>query len=161
MRKFGYKWGFSHESAPWLVLLRPDVLPFVVWRELESFISAACFHYNSWTSLSSEHEGCISPISLPFWLENFGEISSLPKSSIQNFAIKLVEKRTIWPYSLAHTFFKNNTFLFVKVDSWKFQHLFDLVFIETSFRQLLFPFFLWVVWMSWNFVRFHENIFHQ
>ena len=39
-----------------------------------------------------------------------------------------------------HIFFRNKTFLFVKIESWKFQHLFDLRFSVTllnfsSFRQ--------------------------
>ena len=29
----------------------------------------------------------------------------------------------------------------------------------SSFRQFLFPFFLLVVWLSWNFVRFDEILF--
>ena len=41
---------------------------------------------------------------------------------------------------LAHIYFRNKTFLFVKKDSWNFKHLFDLGFHETlqnfsSFRQ--------------------------
>ena len=31
----------------------------------------------------------------------------------------------------------------------------------SSFRQLLFSFFLSVVWLSWNFVRFHNFFFKQ
>jgi hypothetical protein len=54
-------------------------------------------------------------------------------------------------------FFRNKTFLFFKIKSWNFQHLFEMEFCETSqnfnsfslFRQLLFSFFLSVV-------RFHE-----
>ena len=39
-------------------------------------------------------------------------------------------------------FFMNKTFLFFKIE-----------------KQLLFSFFLSVVWLSWNFVRFHEILF--
>ena len=61
-------------------------------------------------------------------------------------------------------FFRNKTFLFVKIESWNFQQLFDIQFWETlqnfsSFRLRFRWHFLWViraVWMSWNFVRFHE-----
>ena len=67
-------------------------------------------------------------------------------------------------YGQKKLFFRNETFLFFKIESWNFQHLFEIEFRETSqnfnsfssFRQLLFSFFLSVVWLSWNFVRFHE-----
>ena len=60
--------------------------------------------------------------------------------------------------------FCNKTFLFFKIESWNFQHLFKKEFCETSqnvnsfssFRQFLFPCFLSVVWLSWNFARFHQ-----
>ena len=50
------------------------------------------------------------------------------------------------------------------IESWNFQHLFEIEFFGTSqnfnsfssFRQLLFSYFLSVVWLSWNFVRFHQ-----
>ena len=56
--------------------------------------------------------------------------------------------------------------MFFKIESWNFQHLFEIEFRETSknfnsfstFRQL-FCFFLSVVWLSWNFVRFLEILF--
>ena len=58
-------------------------------------------------------------------------------------------------------------FLFFNIESWNFQHLFKTEFCETSenfnsfssFRQSLFSFFLSVVWLSWNFVRFHGYFF--
>ena len=61
-------------------------------------------------------------------------------------------------------FFRNKTFLFFKIESWNFQVQFEIKFRETSqnfnsfslFRQLLFSCFLSVVWLSWNFARFHE-----
>ena len=64
-------------------------------------------------------------------------------------------------------FFRDKTFLFFMIESWNFHHLFEKEFHETSqnfnsfssFRQLLFSFFLSVVWLSWNFVRFHEILF--
>ena len=67
-------------------------------------------------------------------------------------------------YSLNNIFSRNKTFLFFKIESWNFQDLFEKEFRETSqnfisfssFRQFLFPFFLSVVWLSWNFVRFHK-----
>ena len=63
--------------------------------------------------------------------------------------------------------FRNKTFLYFKIESWNFQYLFEIEFGETSkncnsfsvFRQLLFSFFLMVVWLTWNFVRFHEILF--
>ena len=60
--------------------------------------------------------------------------------------------------------FRNKTFLFFKIESWNFRVQFEIEFRETPqnfnsfslFRQLLFSFFLSVVWLSWNFVRFHK-----
>ena len=68
----------------------------------------------------------------------------------------------IWYWQrLKNILFRNKTFLFFKIESWNFQHLFENEFRETSqsfnsFRQLLCTFFLLVVWLSWNFVRFHK-----
>ena len=61
-------------------------------------------------------------------------------------------------------FFRNKTFLFFKIECRNFQVQFEIGFFETSqnfnsfsfFRELLFSPFLSVVWLSWNFVRFHE-----
>ena len=61
-------------------------------------------------------------------------------------------------------FFRNKTFLSFKIERWNFQVQFEIGFRETSqnfnsfsfFRELLFSPFLSVVWLSWNFVRFHE-----
>ena len=75
---------------------------------------------------------------------------------------KFLTKTVFFPLWLLFVFFcpfRNKTFLFVKIDRWNFQHLFDLGFRETSenFSSFtIFPFFLLVVWISWNFVRFHE-----
>ena len=60
--------------------------------------------------------------------------------------------------------FRNNTFLFFKIENWNFQQLSEIEFRESShnfnsfrsFRKLLFSFFLPVVWLSSNFVRFHD-----
>ena len=65
---------------------------------------------------------------------------------------------------LKNYFFRNKTFLFFKIESWNFQKLFEVEFHETSqnfrsFRQLLFSFFLLVVWLSQKFSRFHEILF--
>ena len=62
--------------------------------------------------------------------------------------------------------FRNNLFLFFKIENWNFQHLIEKQFRHTwqnfnSFRQFLFLLFLSVVWLSWNFVRFHEILFKQ
>ena len=66
-------------------------------------------------------------------------------------------------------FFMNKIFLFFKMESWNFQYLFEIEYRETSqnfksfslFRQLLFSFFLLVVWLSWNFVNYFskKNLF--
>ena len=60
-------------------------------------------------------------------------------------------------------------FLFFKIESWNFQYLFEIEFREvsqnfksfSSFKQLFYSIFLSVVWMSWNFVRFHEILFQS
>jgi hypothetical protein len=70
-------------------------------------------------------------------------------------------------YGLDHIFLRNKTFLFFKIESWNCQHLFKNGVCEisqnfnsfSSFRQFLFSFFLLVVRLSWNFVRFHEILF--
>ena len=61
-------------------------------------------------------------------------------------------------------FFRNKTFLFFKIESWNFQNLFEKEFRETSqnFNSIRQPIekmkitIVWISWMSWNFVRFHE-----
>ena len=49
-----------------------------------------------------------------------------------------------------------------KIETAK-RHLLDVSspnsYLFSSFRQFFFPFFLSVVWVSWNFVRFHEILF--
>ena len=62
-------------------------------------------------------------------------------------------------------FFRNKTFLFVKIEIWNFQHLciwFRISWNLTKFQLIQTTFIphrnscMNVVWMSWNFVRFHE-----
>ena len=58
----------------------------------------------------------------------------------------------------------NIFFLFFKIETWNFQHLFEIGFQQTSqnstnSRQLLFSCFLYVVWLSWNFLGFHKILF--
>ena len=78
----------------------------------------------------------------------------------------LAEKRVIHGTWYTYYFFKNKTFLFVKIEIWNFHHLFDLLFHETSqnsssFGQLLFPVekchLNVFVWMSWNFCKVSQN----
>ena len=59
-------------------------------------------------------------------------------------AICWLKKELSMVHGTLNIFFRNKTFLFVKIEIWNFQHLFDLLFHETSqnfssFRQLLFP----------------------
>ena len=47
-------------------------------------------------------------------------------------------------YGTLNIFFRNNFFLFVKIESWNFQHLFHFLFCEisqnfSSYQQLLLP----------------------
>ena len=72
-------------------------------------------------------------------------------------------------YNLKNISFSKKTFLFFKIESSNFQHLFEIEFHETSqnfnsfssFNQLLFSFVLLVVWLSSNFVSFHKCFFKQ
>ena len=65
---------------------------------------------------------------------------------------------------LKNIFFRNKTVLFFKRESLNFQHLFEKEFRETSqsFNSIRQPIekikitIVWISWMSWNFVRFHE-----
>ena len=68
-------------------------------------------------------------------------------------------------YGLKNIFFRNKTFLFLKIESWKFQHLFEIEFRETSqnfnsfslFRQFYFHFFYRLsdkVEILWDFMKF-------
>ena len=64
-------------------------------------------------------------------------------------------------------FFRNKPFLFFKIGSWNFQHLFKNEFRETSQnfnsirqpREKMLITIVWMSWMSWNFVRFHKIYF--
>ena len=92
-------------------------------------------------------------------------MQNLPRKSGQQSAICSNSSRLFRDYSLF--FFRNKTFLIFKIESWNFQHLFENEFLEisqnfnyfSSSRQFLFLFFLSVVWLSRNFVRFHEILF--
>ena len=88
------------------------------------------------------------------------------RTTCQNLREKLGQQRAIcWnslglfrDFGLNYIFFRNKTFLFFKIESWNFQHLFEKEFRETSqnfnsfssFRNFLFPFFLSVVLLSWK-----------
>ena len=69
-------------------------------------------------------------------------------------------------YSLQN-FFRNETFFVFQDRKLKLSASVRKEFPETSqsfnsfssFRQLLISFFLFVVWLSWNFVRFHKILF--
>ena len=71
--------------------------------------------------------------------------------------------RTILGTWYTSYFFRNKIFLFVKIKSWNFQHLFDLRFRETfqNFSSFIQTWGVKVVWISWNFVRFHEMIIQR
>ena len=58
-------------------------------------------------------------------------------------------------------FFRNKTFLFFKKENWNFQHLSEKNPWITRFqlRQLKIT-IVWISWMSSNFVRFHQILFH-
>ena len=58
----------------------------------------------------------------------------------RQYAICWLKKELSMVHGTLHIFFRNKTFLFVKIESWNFQQLFDLGFRETlqnfsSFRQ--------------------------
>ena len=99
-----------------------------------------------------------------------------PDTWVQNLHWKLGQQSAICCNSLCLfrdnglncIFFRNKTFLFFKIVNWIFQHLFDKNFVKPHkisthsahldkfYFHFLFPFFLSVVWLSWNFVRFHD-----
>ena len=92
----------------------------------------------------------------------------IPKTRLRNtwmFPRHLLD-RSCW-YGLK--FYLGIKLLFFEIESWNFQLLFESKFHETSqnfnsfslFWQLLFSFFLLVVWLSWNFVRFQEIFFSK
>ena len=105
------------------------------------------------------------------WLIEVGECKTFP----ENWDGKAPSVELSWPTYLDQRlrpklyFFRNKTFLFFKIESWNFQHVFEKEFCETSqnfnsfssFRRFLFSVFLFVVWLSWNFVRFHEILLKQ
>ena len=61
----------------------------------------------------------------------------------RQYGICWLNKKLSLVHDTLHIFFRNKSFLFVKIESWNFQHLFDLGFHETlqnfsSFRQHFF-----------------------
>ena len=65
--------------------------------------------------------------------------------------------------------FRNKTFLFFKIESWDFQHLFKkgiswnltkFQLNQTTDKQMEIK-IVWMSWMSWNFVRFHKFFLKQ
>ena len=89
--------------------------------------------------------------------------SKRPKPSLK---IGSVTKAFLFWYwqQLKKVFFRNKTFLFFKIESWNFQHLFEIEFCETSIRQSMEKMKMIIVWisgMSWNFERYHEIIFQK
>ena len=71
----------------------------------------------------------------------------------------------IWPKTVAENWVsKQITFLFYKIESWNFQHLLEKEFCKTSqnFNSIRQPIeemkitIVWMRWISWIFVRFHE-----
>ena len=85
----------------------------------------------------------------------------------QNLRENWVSKKIIFVLILTTAtkfIFRNKTFLFLKIESWNFQHLFENEFRETSqnFNSIRQPIetiqitIIWISWMSWHFVRFQE-----
>ena len=75
--------------------------------------------------------------------------TTLTKPSLKIGSVNKAFLFCYWQQLRKNIFFRNKTFLFFKVESWNFQHLFEKEFRETSqnfnsfssFRQFLFPFF--------------------
>ena len=97
------------------------------------------------------------------------QLSKGPKSSLKiktASAIFWNNLGILRDYGLKNIFFRNKSFLFLKLEGWNFQHLFERKFCETSqnfnsfsaFRQLLFSFLLSAVWLCSNFLRFQLSI---
>ena len=83
----------------------------------------------------------------------------------RQYCICWFQKEQSWRLGTLHIFLGIKTFLFVKIESCDFQHLFDLEFREkytkvkanqTTFTEKNFLLGIKVIWMSWNFERFHE-----
>ena len=83
----------------------------------------------------------------------------------RQYCICWFQKELSWRLGTLHIFLGIKTFLFVKIESCDFQHLFDLEFREkytkvkanqTTFTEKNFLLGIKVIWMSWNFERFHE-----
>ena len=71
-----------------------------------------------------------------------GSNSSLNRTSaiytrrvVRQYGICWYKDKLSWGLGTLHIFFRNKTFLFVKIESWNFQHLFYSQFQETSQNQ--------------------------
>ena len=80
----------------------------------------------------------------------------------RQYCICWFQKEQSWRLGTLHIFLGIKTFLFVKIESCDFQHLFDLEFREkytkvkanqTTFTEKNFLLGIKVIWMSWNFSR--------
>ena len=97
-----------------------------------------------------------SRISWYQWRRERGQLFRYLKNFAQLFSLPIT-----WVLSKP---WMRKVFLFVHIESWNFQHLFDEELCETSqnfnsFGQFLVPIkkcHLNIVWMSCNFMRFHE-----
>ena len=92
-------------------------------------------------------------------------VSSFMLFQKPSLKIGLVNKTFLfWYWQRLNFFFSGVFFLFFKIESWNFQNLFEKEFRETSqnFNSIRQPIekmkitIVWISWMSWNFVRFHE-----
>ena len=98
--------------------------------------------------------------------EFFSELSLYPKPSLKIGSVNKAFLFWFWQ-RLKKYFFRNKTFLFFKIESWNFQNRFEKEFRKTSqsFNSIRQPIekmkitIVWISWMSWNFVRFHEILF--
>ena len=90
------------------------------------------------------------------WGQLNGKILQVLKNSLQQApsfrSLLAYLETTSWKI-----YFLGIKILFFRIESWHFQHPFETEFLKTSqnfspFRKLLISFFLWVVWLSWNFV---------
>ena len=68
-----------------------------------------------------------------------------------------------WYWQRLEKFFRNKTFSFFKKESWNFQNLFERISWNLTKFQLnqitsrkMKITIIWISWMSWNFVRYHE-----
>ena len=64
-------------------------------------------------------------------------------------------------YSLNYIFLRNKTFLFFKIESWNFQHLFEKKIVEPHNVQLIQTFFFSILSIHRNWVCFTYFFFQQ